>query len=153
VGDEVKTGPKAPDFSTIDNGLKPMKLSEIKNKVVLLAVPSLDTSVCSLETARFNRETEGLGPDVKILAVSMDLPFAQKRWCGAQGVTNVQTLSNQREVEFGLKYSVLMKETPLLARAVFVVDKKGVVCYVELVPEIGQEPNYDAALNAVRELI
>ncbi|HUT52441.1 MAG TPA: thiol peroxidase [bacterium] len=154
VGGEVKVGSKAPDFTAIDNSLKPMKLSDVKDKVVvLLAVPSLDTPVCSLETARFNREAEKLGPDIKILTVSMDLPFAQKRWCGAEGVTRVRTVSDHRDAEFGLKYGVLMKETRLLARAVFVVDKKGVVRYAELVPEIGKEPNYDAALKAARKLI
>ena len=115
-------------------------------------MPSLDTDVCSTETRRFNQEAAGLGGDVVILTVSMDLPFAQKRWCGAAGVDRVVTLSDHRDASFGLAYGVLIKETRLLARSVFVVGRDGVVRYVELVPELGEEPNYEAALAAVREL-
>jgi len=144
VGDEVKVGDEAPDFVVVDNDLKPVNFSS--------AVPSLDTAVCSTETHRFNSEAAGLGEDVVILTVSMDLPFAQKRWCGAEGVDRVVTLSDHRDASFGLAYGVLIREVRLLARAVFVVGRDGVVRYVELVPELGQEPDYEAALAAVRAL-
>jgi thiol peroxidase len=112
----------------------------------------LDTEVCSIETRRFNQEAAGLGGDVVIVTVSMDLPFAQKRWCGAAGVDRVVTLSDHRDASFGMAYGVLIKEVRLLARAVFVVDRAGVVRYVQLVPELGREPDYEAALAAVRAL-
>jgi thiol peroxidase len=116
-------------------------------------VPSLDTSVCDMETRRFNVEAGKLGEDVAIVAVSMDLPFAQKRWCGTADVKNVQTLSDHRDAAFGQAYGVLIKDLRLLARAVFVVDKQGVVRYVELVKEVASEPNYEAALDAARKLL
>ncbi|NIT37228.1 MAG: thiol peroxidase [candidate division Zixibacteria bacterium] len=153
VGDEVEVGDVAPDFVVVDNDLKPVNFSSYRGKVaVIAAVPSLDTEVCSTETRRFNSEAAALGADVVILTVSMDLPFAQKRWCGAAGVDRVVTLSDHRDASFGLAYGVLIKEVRLLARAVFVVGRDGVVRYVELVPELGREPNYEAALAAVREL-
>lgn len=153
VGDEVKVGEDAPDFVVVDNDLKPVNFSSYRGKVsVIASVPSLDTAVCSTETHRFNSEAAALGEDVVILTVSMDLPFAQKRWCGAEGVDRVVTLSDHRDASFGLAYGVLIKEVRLLARAVFVVGRDGVVRYVELVPELGREPDYEAALAAVREL-
>ena len=153
VGDEVKVGDKAPDFVVVDNDLNPVKFSSYRGKIcVVAAVPSLDTAVCSIETRRFNGEAAALGPNVVILTISMDLPFAQKRWCGAEGVERVVTLSDHRDASFGLAYGVLIKEVRLLARAVFVVGRDGVVRYVELVPELGQEPDYEAALTAVRRL-
>ena len=153
VGDEVKVGDEAPDFVVVDNDLKPVNFLSYRGKIcVIAAVPSLDTEVCSTETRRFNVEAAGLGEDVVILTVSMDLPFAQKRWCGAAGVDRVVTLSDYRDASFGLAYGVLIKEVRLLARVVFVVGRDGVVRYVELVRELGQEPNYEAALAAVREL-
>jgi len=153
VGDEVKVGDKAPDFVVVGNDMKPVEFSTYRGKVcVVAAVPSLDTEVCSTETRRFNVEAASLGEDVVILTVSMDLPFAQKRWCGAAGVDRVVTLSDHRDASFGLAYGVFIKEARLLARAVFVIDRAGIVRYVELVPELGEEPNYEAALAAVREL-
>jgi thiol peroxidase len=153
VGEEIKVGAQAPDFTVVDNDLNPVALTDYPGKVlVLAAVPSLDTEVCSIETRRFNAEAAALGEDVVILTISMDLPFAQKRWCGAAGVDRVVTLSDYRDASFGTAYGVLIKEVRLLARTVFVVDREGVVRYVELVPELGQEPNYEAALAAVREL-
>jgi thiol peroxidase len=153
VGDEVKVGDVAPDFVVVGNDMNPVEFSAYRGKVcVVAAVPSLDTEVCSTETRRFNVEAASLGEDVVILTVSMDLPFAQKRWCGAAGVDRVVTLSDHRDASFGQAYGVLIKEARLLARAVFVVDGDGVVRYVELVPELGEEPNYEAALAAVREL-
>lgn len=150
VGNEVKEGDKAPDFRVVDNGLAEKGLADYAGKVVVIsAVPSLDTPVCDIETRRFNAEAGKLGADVKVLTVSMDLPFAQQRWCGAAGVDHVVTLSDHREASFGMGYGVLIKELRLLARAVFVVDRKGVIRYRELVKEIASEPDYDAALAAV----
>jgi len=154
VGNPVKEGDKAPDFTVLDNDLNPVNLSAYKGKVcVISSVPSLDTPVCDIETRRFNTEAGKLSDDVVILTVSMDLPFAQKRWCGAAGVTKVKTLSDHRDASFGTAYGVLIKELRLLARAVFVVDRKGAVRYVEMVKEVATEPNYDAALQAVKKLV
>ncbi len=153
LGNEVKVGEPAPNFVVQDNQLSPVEFSSFRGKVcVISSVPSLDTPVCDLETRRFNQEAEQLGPEVLILTISMDLPFAQKRWCGAAGVTRVQTLSDHGEALFGMAYGVLIKELRLLARAVFVVDKKGIVRYVQLVREMTKEPDYDAVLGAVRQL-
>jgi thioredoxin-dependent peroxiredoxin len=154
LGQEIKVGDTAPEFEALDNGLSPAKLSAFQGKVVIIsAVPSLDTPVCDLETRRFNAEAAKLGKEVVILTISMDLPFAQKRWCGAAGVTHVTTLSDHKDAAFGLAYGVLIKELRLLTRAVFVVDRKGLVRYVELVREITHEPDYDAALTAVKECV
>jgi thioredoxin-dependent peroxiredoxin len=154
VGNELKVGDKAPDFVTVDTGLSEKRLSSYAGKVrVLCSVPSLDTPVCDIETRRFNGEAAGLGSDVAILTVSMDLPFAQKRWCGAAGVDQLTTLSDHRDASFGTAYGVLIKELRLLARAVFVVDREGMLRYKELVKEVVNEPDYDAALSAVRECL
>ena len=153
VGQAVKVGQKAPDFEVTANDLSPVKFSSFAGKVCIIAsVPSLDTSVCDLETRKFNEKAGQLGGDVVVLTISMDLPFAQKRWCGAAGIKNVQTLSDHRDASFGRAYGVLIKDLRLLARAVFVVDKKGVVRYLQIVPEIATEPDYDAVLKAVKEL-
>ena len=117
-----------------------------------MSVPSLDTAVCDMETRRFNKEAEGLGPDVVILTISMDLPFAQKRWCGAAGVDRVVTLSDHREASFGLGYGMLIKELRLLARSIFVVDREGLIRYIQVVGEITDEPDYDEVLDAVRKI-
>src|SRR5512145_1302271 len=149
-GPEIKAGSDAPDFTAVDNALQAVKLSQARGKVILLsAVPSLDTPVCDAETRKFNQEASKLGANVEVWTVSMDLPFAQKRWCGAAGVTAVKTLSDFRERSFGPAYGVEIKDGPiagLTARAVFVVGKDGKVKHVEYVKEIGSEPNYDAAL-------
>ena len=154
IGPELKTGDAAPDFTLVDNGLKPVTLKDTGNHVrIISVVPSLDTPVCDAQTKRFNEEASKL-PDVDILTVSMDLPFAQKRWCGAAGVTNVKTLSDFREHNFAERYGVLIKDGPLTgltARAVFVVGKDGKVKHAEYVKEITTEPNYDAALTAARQ--
>ena len=153
VGQAVKVGQKAPDFEVTANDLSPVKLSSFAGKVCIIAsVPSLDTAVCDLETRKFNEKAAQLGGDVVVLTISMDLPFAQKRWCGAAGIKNVQTLSDHRDASFGRAYGVLIKDLRLLARAVFVVDKKGVVRYLQIVPEIATEPDYDAVLKVVKEL-
>src|SRR2546422_259923 len=144
----------AADFTAPDNGLKPVKLSEATGKVIILSsVPSLDTPTCDTETRRFNQEAAKLGAGVEIWTISRDLPFAQKRWCGAAGVTSVKTLSDFRERAFGPAYGVEIKDGPiagLTARAVFVVGKDGKVKHVEYVKEIGSEPNYEAALAAAK---
>jgi len=147
-------GDAAPDFVVLGNDLSPVRFSSFRGKVcVILSVPSLDTAVCDVETRRFNEEAERLGDEVVILTISMDLPFAQKRWCGASGVTGVQTLSDHRDASFGTAYGVLIKELRLLARAVFVVDREGIVQYVQLVKEMTNEPDYEAVLSAVRQLV
>jgi thioredoxin-dependent peroxiredoxin len=152
LGPEVKAGQPAPNVELTANDLSTVQLSSSKGKVcIVIAVPSLDTPVCDTETRRFNEEAANLGDDVVVLAVSMDLPFAQARWCGAAGIKNVQTLSDHRDAAFGASYGVLIKGLRLLARAVFVVDKQGVVRYTELVKEVTNEPDYDAALAAVKE--
>jgi thiol peroxidase len=154
LGNEVKVGQPAPDVELVANDLSTVRLSSFSGKVrIITSVPSLDTSVCDMETRRFNEEAGKLGDAVAVITVSMDLPFAQKRWCGAAGVKNVQTLSDYREAAFGKSYGVLIEGLRLLARAVFVVDKNGVIRYQELVKEIGAEPNYDAALKAANELL
>jgi len=153
TGNEVKVGDAAPDVALLDNGLSPVKLSAFRGKnCVLVSVPSLDTPVCDMESRRFNEEAARLGADVAILIISMDLPFAQKRWCGAAGVTKVQTLSDHREASFGNSFGVLIKELRLLARAVFLVDKKGTIRYIQLVKEVAQEPNYQEVLDALKKL-
>jgi thiol peroxidase len=153
-GDEVKVGKAGPDFEAVDNDLKPVKLSSFKGKIVVLSsVPSLDTPVCDIETRKFNEKAAGLGDKVKVLTISMDLPFAQKRWCGAAGIKNVQTLSDHREASFGTAYGVLIKDLRILARAVFVIDATGVVRYKQVVPELSSEPDYEAVINAVKGLV
>ncbi|MDH3555211.1 MAG: thiol peroxidase [Deltaproteobacteria bacterium] len=154
MGTEPQVGDKAPDFVAIDNDLNPVSFDSFRGKVCIVSsVPSLDTPVCDMETRRFNDEAGRLGDDVEILTISMDLPFAQKRWCGAAGVDRVQTLSDHRDAAFGQAYGVLIKGLRLLARAVFVVDKEGTIRYMELVKEIASEPDYDSVLTAVKELV
>jgi thiol peroxidase len=154
VGNQVKVGDAAPDAELLANDLSPVKLSSLSGKVrVILSVPSLDTPVCDTETRKFNEQAASLGDDVVVLAVSMDLPFAQARWCGAAGVEAVRTLSDHHTAEFGNAYGVLIKELRLLTRAVFVVDREGSIRYIEIVDEITNEPNYEAALKAAGELV
>lgn len=151
IGPEIKVGDTAPDFTVTANDLSSWSLYKDSSGVRLIAsVPSLDTGVCDAETRRFNEEAASLG-DVSIIVVSMDLPFAQARWCGAAGVDKVKTVSDHRDASFGESYGVLIDGLRLLARAVFVVDSNNKVTYVEYVPEISTHPNYDAALAAVRE--
>ena len=152
LGPELKVGDVAPEIEVLNNDLSPVKLSSFHGKVcVISSVPSLDTPVCDMETRRFNEAAGKLGDDVVILTISMDLPFAQKRWCGAAGVEKVITLSDHREAAFGEAYGVLIKELRLLARAVFVVDRDGIIQYVQLVQELTEEPDYDAVLEAVNK--
>lgn len=153
VGDDLKTGDKAPDFQVVANDLSPVSFSAYAGKVIVVySVPSLDTPVCDTTTRRFNEEAVKLGADVTVLTISMDLPFAQARWCGAAGVENVVTLSDHRDADFGEKYGVLIKELRLLARAVFVVDRNGVIQYIETLKEASDEPDFDGVLDAVKKL-
>jgi thiol peroxidase len=154
IGPELKVGDKAPDFVAIDNDLSPVSLESFRGKVcIICSVPSLDTPICDIETRRFNNEASRLGEDTVILTISMDLPFAQKRWCGAAGVDRLVTLSDHRDASFGQAYGVLIKDLRLLARAVFVLDQEGTIRYLQLVKEIASEPDYEALLAAVKELI
>jgi thioredoxin-dependent peroxiredoxin len=153
LGKTLKVGDPAPDFTVINNDMAPVSLSDFKGKVcVISSVHSIDTSVCDMETRRFNQEAEGLGPDIVILTISMDLPFAQKRWCGAAGVERVITLSDHRDASFGMAYGTLIKELRLLARCVFVVDKAGIIRYIQLVDEVSHQPDYEPILKAVKAL-
>ena len=152
VGPELKSGDKAPNVTLIGKDLKPVTLDNFKGKVKIIAtIPSLDTPVCDAETRRFNEEASKLPGDVQVLTVSMDLPFAQARWCGAAGVDKVTTLSDYRGAHFGEAYGVLIKELYLHARCVFVVDKNDKVTHVEYVKEVANQPNFEAALDAARK--
>lgn len=152
VGPEIKVGQKAPAFTAVGKGLAQVSSDQFKGKVTLIsAVPSLDTPVCDAETRRFNEEASKLPGDVQIVTLSMDLPFAQARWCGAAGVDKVTTLSDWQTADFGQKYGALIKELHLLARAVFVVDKNDNVTYVQYVKEVTEHPDYEAALAAAKK--
>ncbi|MHC4214892.1 MAG: thiol peroxidase [Planctomycetota bacterium] len=154
LGPELNVGDQAPDFEVLDADLSAAELSAYSGKVCIISsVPSLDTPVCDIMTRRFNEAAGALGDDIVILTISMDLPFAQKRWCGAAGVERVQALSDHRDAAFGQAFGLLIKELRLLARAVFVVDKQGVIGYKEIVGELTEEPNYDAALEAAKKLL
>ena len=153
LGPGLSAGDAAPDFAVIDQGLQAVNLASTSGKVRLFSVvPSLDTPVCSVQTKRFGEELSKLPDGVQVCTVSADLPFAQKRWCGAEGV-EMTTLSDHRSLSFGEAYGVLIKELRILARAIFVVDAADKVTYVEIVPEIASEPNYDAALKAVQDAV
>jgi thiol peroxidase len=154
IGKELSVGDSAPDLKLLDNDLNPIKLSSFQGKVcVISSVPSLDTPVCDMETRRFNEAAGQLGDDVVILTVSVDLPFAQKRWCGAAGVENVVTLSDHRDTVFGTAFGVLIKELRLLGRSIFILDRNGIIRYIQNVKELSEEPNYDAVLEAVQKLV
>ena len=154
LGPRIEANEDAPDFTALKDLKTPTRLSETAGKVrIILSVPSLDTPVCSLETKRFNDEAAQLPADVLVQVVSVDTPFAQSRWCGAEGVDKVQTLSDFRDRDFGKKYGVEIKELGIYARAAFVVDKQGVVVYSEYVPEVAQEPNYTAILDAAKAAV
>ncbi|WP_339172960.1 thiol peroxidase [Anoxybacillus sp. FSL W8-1294] len=151
IGNEVKVGDVAPNFTVLANDLSPVTLDDTKGFVRLISVvPSIDTGVCDAQTRRFNEEAGSI-EGVKVLTISVDLPFAQKRWCAANGLENVVTLSDHRDVSFGQAYGVLMQELRLLARAVFVVDRNDRVTYVEYVSEATNHPNYEAAIEAAKQ--
>jgi thiol peroxidase len=153
IGGDVQVGQSAPDAILTANDLSDFQLSSLKGrKVILSVVPSLDTPVCDLQTKRFNSEAINLGEDVSVITVSMDLPFAQARWCGATGSDQIKTLSDYKSAAFGEAYGVLIKELRLLSRAIFVVDQEGVLQYKQIVSEVTNEPNYDEVLAAVKAL-
>ncbi len=150
VGPELKAGDDAPDFNVVDNGLKPVTLSQTGNHVrIFSVVPSLDTPVCDAQTKKFNEEAANL-PGVEIYTVSMDLPFAQKRWCGQFDVNKVKMLSDHKDASFGQNYGTLIKELRIESRAIFVVDPHNKVRHAEYVKEVADFPNYEAALAAAR---
>src|ERR1041384_8105029 len=152
LGPELKVGDPAPDFEAIDNGLKPVTLASTGNGVRIFSViPSLDTPVCDAQTKRFEEETGKL-PDVSIYTFSMDLPFAQKRWCGAFGVDHVKMVSDHKTGSFGESYGTLIKDLRILSRAIFVVDKDNVIRHVEYVKEVSNHPNYESALSVAKSL-
>jgi thiol peroxidase len=154
LGPELKVGDKAPDFTVVDNALAPVSLAGSAGRIrIISSVPSLDTPVCDTETRRFNQEAAGLPGDVVVLTISLDLPFAQKRWCGAAGIDKVMTLSDYRERSFGQNYGVLIKELLLLTRAIFVIDAQGVLRYIQIVPEVTSEPDYAAVIAAAKSLL
>jgi len=153
VGPELKPGDKAPDFKAVDDSLKALDLAGTGSGVrIFSVVPSLDTPVCDAQTRRFNEEAGKL-PDVKIYTFSMDLPFAQKRWCGAFGIDHVKMVSDHRDASFGQAYGTLIKDLRILSRAIFVVDKTNTIRYVEYVKEVGEHPKYDAALAAAKSAL
>jgi thioredoxin-dependent peroxiredoxin len=154
LGPEIKVGDTAPDFQVVDNALQPVTLATDAGKVRLITVvPSLDTPVCDTMTRQFNQQAAALPDTVAVYTISVDLPFAQKRWCGNAGIDKVQTLSDYQERSFGLNYGLLLKNLKLLARAVYVIDQNDKVAYCELVSEVTAEPDYAAALEAVKKLL
>lgn len=154
LGPDVKEGDRAPDFQVVDNALQPVTLADSKGKIRLVTVvPSLDTPVCDTMTRTFNEKAAELPAEVAVYTISLDLPFAQKRWCGNAGIDKVQTLSDYQERSFGLNYGMLIKELKLLARAVFVIDSDDRIAYRQIIPEVTDEPDYQAALAAARKLL
>ncbi|PZE20961.1 thiol peroxidase [Paenibacillus xerothermodurans] len=154
LGPEVKVGDKAPDFKVNKNLMEQVSLAEFAGKVKLISVvPSLDTGVCDAQTRRFNEEAAKLGDNVVVLTISVDLPFAQSRWCGAAGIDKVITLSDYKDHSFGLAYGVLIKEIQLDMRSIFVIDANDTVQYVEYLQEMTEHPNYENAIAAVQKLV
>ena len=153
IGPQLKPGDDAPDFNVVDQALKPVTLKDTGNNVrIISVVPSLDTPVCDAQTRKFNIAAANL-PGVEIITVSVDLPFAQTRWCGAFGVDKVKMLSDHKDVSFGTNYSTLIKELRIESRAIFVLDRENKIRYVEYVKEVADSPNFDAALAAAREAL
>jgi len=153
LGEEVKAGQQAPGFTVLDSGLKEVTLEDFNGKIKLIAsVPSLDTPICDLQIKRFNDEASQVSGDVVILFISMDLPFAQKRFCQAYDIKKVKTFSDHRQADFGAKYGVLIKELRLLSRAIFIVDQNDKVRYAEYVKELTAHPDYEGALNALKDV-
>ncbi|MBN1348258.1 thiol peroxidase [candidate division KSB1 bacterium] len=154
LGIEAKTGNKAREFSVLDQAFKPVHLSDSAGKIrIISAVTSLDTSVCDAQTRRFNEIASSLGEAVEVITISMDLPYAQKRWCGAAGIDRVKVCSDHRDAQFGIAFGVLIKESRLLARAIFIIDREDVIRYVEYVKEITEQPDYDRALSFVKSML
>jgi len=153
LGADIKVGDPAPDFQVVDNSLQPVTLASNLGKVqIITVVPSIDTPVCDTMTRKFNEKAAQLPASVVVLTVSLDLPFAQKRWCGNAGIDKIRTVSDYQERSFGLNYGLLLKELKLLARAVFIIDRSGKVAYREIVKEVTAEPDYEAALAAAMKI-
>ncbi|MTI67534.1 MAG: thiol peroxidase [Firmicutes bacterium] len=153
VGPEIKVGDKAPDFTVLTNDLKPYSLKDAKGKVkVISVVPSIDTGVCEFQTTFFNKEATSLG-DVEILTISVDLPFAQKRFCGAKDIDKVITLSDHKDLSFGLNYGFVIEELRLLSRGIIILDEENKVRYVEYVKEVTEHPDYDKAMEEIKKII
>jgi len=154
LGHEVSIGDPAPEFQVLTKDMKPAGLSDFNGKIKLISVtPSLDTSVCDTQARRFNQEAQALSDDIVILNISMDLPFAAARFCASAGIEKVITLSDHREASFGMAYGILIKELRLLARAIFVVDGSNVIRYIEIVPDVTQEPDYAKAITAAKAAV
>jgi thiol peroxidase len=154
LGPDVGVGDQAPEFRVVDNGLQPVTLADSAGKIRLITVvPSLDTPVCDAMTRTFNQDAAQLPDNVVVYTISLDLPFAQKRWCGNAGIDKVQTLSDYQDRSFGLNYGLLIDELKLLARAVYVVDAAGRIAYREIVSEVTAEPDYNAAMEAIKKLM
>ena len=153
VGTEVKAGEAAPDFTVLSPELKEVKLSDYKGKVVVIAVfPSVDTGVCALQLARFNQEAASFGDDVQLLTISADLPFALGRYCADKGIKNALTASDHKELDSGTKYGFVITELRVLSRGTVIVDKDGIIKYVEYVKEVAEHPDYEKALEVIKEL-
>jgi thiol peroxidase len=152
-GKSPKIGDPAPNVTLVANDLSTVELSSFKGKkIIISATPSLDTPICDLQAKRFNKEAATLGSDVVVINVSTDLPFAQKRWCGATGSDKIKTLSDHREAAFGESYGILIKNLRILGRAIYIINKEGKLAYKQIVPEITTEPNYDDVLKAVKNI-
>lgn len=154
VGKELKVNDPLPEVVLTAPDLSDVKISDFRGKTLIVStVPSLDTGVCDLQTRRFNEEAKRLGDNVIVLTVSMDLPFAQKRWCGAAGAEHIRVVSDYKDAAFGKATGLLIKELHLLARSVMIVDPNGKVVYIQLVSEVATEPDYDAVLNALSKIV
>ena len=154
LGNEIKVGDKAPDFTALKTDMSSVKLSDFAGKnVIIAAFPSIDTGICALQTTKFNQEiTKFNKDDFQLLTVSVDLPFALGRFCGDKGIENALTISDHKDLDFGTKYGFIIAELRLLARGTVIIDKEGIVKFVEYTPEIGTEPNYDKALEVLKSL-
>jgi len=153
TGSEVRLGDKAPDFKVLDGGLKETGLKDFAGKIKIISVtPSLDTPVCDIQARRFNAEATNLPADVIVLNISMDLPFAISRFCTSAGIDKVKAYSDHRDASFGNGYGVLIKELRLLARSIFIIDKNDVIRYIEIVPEVTKEPDYERALKELKKI-
>lgn len=154
LGKEIKVGDKAPGFTALKTDNSKLTLEDLKDKIKIISVvPSVDTGVCELQTISFNEKATELGEDVVVITISMDLPFAQKRFCGAHGINDSIVLSDHKDASFGLNYGFLMEEARLLARGVVIVDKEGIVQYVEYVDEVSNHPDYDKAIEEAKKLV
>jgi len=153
AGNEMRVGDKAPDFAVLNGDLKEIGLKDFAGKVKVISVtPSLDTPVCDLQARMFNSEAAKLPADVVVLNISMDLPFAIARFCASAGIDKVKALSDHRDASFGTGYGVLIRELRLLARSIFIIDKDDVIRYIEIVPELSNEPDYERALEALKNI-